>query len=197
MPAADASVDCVEYGRNSLCLQSREDGNYRSLLWREFDPEAKKERESYVQGEVFWKIAFSEAMHIMRQAQERNFFAPAFFRFKDKDYGVASTALHSPSSCVDEIVTKDPIDDCWRAYSDTRIIYCAEPWEKPWRKVIIYSLENDLATFRSLTKDREYEHKFRHTFRVKNGWYIDRAMPEADGRIFSLWLEKIALGSGA
>jgi len=184
MPATYKIINKVQEGNTSLSLKLRQDLNYNCLTWRA-TRESNTNRRFYYENNGFWHISPQVALNIMEKADNHGLFNSIYFRWKKEITILDSAKLSQADSqqLVRESLTSSGEDHIYQSCNDLRIVACVEPWEVEWRKVMIFSLENDAITFRSFTRNNStYENLYKN-FNFSNGWLLDRAMLDADGAI--------------
>jgi len=178
------SINKIQKYQTSLSLKYREDLNYNCITWREYRENKSNRRFYYEQGE-FWTIPAETAYEIMDQAHAQGLFASRYFRWPDKEIKILDSKQMGPKDkgrLFQETLTASPEDQIFHSCNDLRVIACVEPWAVEWRKVVILSTKNNIATFRSFTRDSAYNNIYKNYY-FANGWFLDRAMLDADGKI--------------
>lgn len=185
MPATYKEILTIKDGRTSLSLKHREDLDYNCITWREKRKKSNRNRRLYYEQGGFWIISATKAFSMLEQAYLKGLFSPDYFRWQGKSVLIDSQNLQGDERQALFNETLEPSEDrIFLSCDDLRIIALVEPWEVEWRKTIIYSIKQDICTFRSFTRNNlTYENLYKN-FIFANRWELDRAMLDADGAIF-------------
>jgi hypothetical protein len=184
MPVTYKIIKKVQVGNTSLALKRREDLSYNCLTWRAIR-ESNTNRRFYYENNEFWHITPKEAFTVMDKANKNGLFNSQFFRWKMEFKILDSAKMRGVESkqLFDETLTSSGEDQIFHDCDDLRIVACVEPWSVEWRKVMLFSIQKNIITFRSFTKNNPTYGNLYKNFIFNNGWLLDRAMLDADGAI--------------
>ncbi|MBI4774951.1 MAG: hypothetical protein HY788_12370 [Deltaproteobacteria bacterium] len=176
----------------TLALKLRLDTDYHTVVWRQKRPSNTNRRFYFEQGH-FWSMPADAALKMMVEAQANGLFADEYWRWPGKSIDPRDSAKMSPERAQElfrETLSRGSEDAEWWDCRDLRIVACREPWEKRWLKAMIVCPSGNRLTFRSFTRENDYENKYT-TFRFSKGWMLDRSMMDADGRICQIMMERL------
>ena len=189
------SINTVARGLTTLSLKQREDLElpYYCLVWRDKRLESRSNRRFYKEKGSFWQLSAQRAYEMLDEAHARGLLSSRYLRWPDREivaYDSATMDHQRKQNLMKETLTGGKEDRYWWECPNTRIVSCLEPWgEAVWRKAMILNPDEDVVTFRSITRADYYVHKYKE--RLHNGWQIDRSMMDADGAIHKFHLKAL------
>jgi hypothetical protein len=169
---------------------------YETLSWRQRrGNEIRNNRRYYLEQESYWSISNNQTIDMLRQAKQNGYLDNTI----ESDLGTTVETIIIEPECKDykqligSVLVNSQYDNAWRECNCIAVV-CIQANRK-WRKVMMLSPENGIATFRSLTSDETYMNRFTDVF-SNDRWWLDRSMLDAHPSAFLKWLEFLELISG-
>lgn len=163
---------------------------YYTTSWRTLYPSGKSNRRFYdTESDGYWKIPCDFALSLMKKAEKENMFDAKFKDNYSRKGGGSPTFLTSKSGNRTQLMNEITISSEKNIWGyDPLFVIGVEP-DGIWRKIMIANPDQNIVTFRSMTKDRSYG--LLQLLKNNSGWHLDRSMIDCDPLVMRKFMEEL------
>lgn len=186
---AQEVVEVVDGIPVKLALQERTsaawDDPWWVLSWRTKYSADGSNRRFYMTKAGCWTIPAETALGMMEDMKASGGMADEYLDWRGTNTceALVSTEL-LPAERAREFAAVTSSDEDWG--DDPFFVIASDP-HRNWKKVMIVNRANDLATFRSITEDRDYMPK--KVLRSGASWWLDNSMMDANVQQMRCFIE--------
>lgn len=146
-----------------------------TLSWRTKYSADGSNRRFYVTSDGCWTIPATVGLEMIDEMESLGGLDEEYFDYRRRSFETRVSAKMTASEMADALEGITGPDEDWGA--DPFFVINGDPNDQ-WQKVLIINTENNIATFRSITRNPAYMQK--KVLRAKADWWLANSMMDAN-----------------